>query len=69
MLEHPAITNMERTGWPGGKEPKEPRCPVCGENCEVIYQDLYGVFVGCDVCMKARDAYEIPNCFFDLEDL
>ena len=28
--DHPVIRNMEATGYPDGKYPKYPRCPVCG---------------------------------------
>ena len=37
--DHPVIRNMERTGYPEGKEPTYPHCPVCGEECDTIYKD------------------------------
>lgn len=39
LPDHPVIQNMERTGYPNGKEPEYPRCPICGEECEDIYKD------------------------------
>ena len=36
LPDHPVIQNMERTGYPDGKEPIFPICPVCGEECEEI---------------------------------
>ena len=61
--DHPVIQNMERTGYPDGKEPKYPRCPVCGEECETVYRDRFGTYVGCDICMETKDAWEVPECF------
>ena len=63
LLDHPVIRNMERTGYPDGKEPRYPRCPVCGEECETMYRDHYGAYVGCDVCMETKDAWEVSDCF------
>ena len=40
-----------------------PRCPVCGEECETIYRDRFGTYVGCDICMETKDAWEVPECF------
>lgn len=35
-------------------EPRRPRCPVCGEECEAIY--LIGtVIIGCDMCYNTDD--------------
>lgn len=39
LPDHPVIQNMERTGYPDGKEPTFPICPVCGEECEEIFRD------------------------------
>ena len=61
LPDHPVIRNMERTGYPDGKEPRYPRCPVCGEECATMYRD--GVYVGCDVCMETKDAWEVSDCF------
>ena len=61
LPDHPVIQNMERTGYPDGKEPTFPICPVCGEECEEIFRDLN--IVGCDICIKQSDAWEEPECF------
>ena len=57
------IQNMERTGYPDGKEPTFPICPVCGEECEEIFRDKDLNIVGCDICIKQSDAWEEPECF------
>lgn len=61
--DHPVIRNMEQTGYPDGKEPIYPRCPVCGEECETVYRNIYLDIVGCDVCLESKDAWEMSNCF------
>ena len=66
--DHPVIRNMERTGYPGGKDPVYPRCPVCGEECETIYKDRFGRCVGCDVCMETKDAWDYAPCFDESEE-
>ncbi len=63
--DHPVIRNMERTGYPDGKEPRQPVCPICGAECETMYRECHGVYVGCDVCMRTEDAWEIEYCFPD----
>ncbi len=65
--DHPIIRNCERTGYPDGKEPPAPRCPICGEECETIYRDRSGECVGCDICMEALDAWGVPECFQEKE--
>ncbi|MBP3539353.1 MAG: hypothetical protein J6J62_05870 [Oscillospiraceae bacterium] len=60
---HPAICNTERTGYPSGQELGYPVCPVCGAECETVYKSRYGAYVGCDVCMEARDAWSVDDCF------
>ena len=59
---HPIIRNMERTGYPDGKEPPQPHCPVCGAETDTVYSD--GVNVqGCPECLMTMDAWEEPECF------
>lgn len=60
--DDPIIRNMERTGYPDGKEPAEPRCPVCGALCETIYAYEGSEVVGCDVCLTVKDACDVPEC-------
>lgn len=31
-------------------------CPVCGEECEILYKDVNNEIVGCDQCMRTLDA-------------
>lgn len=61
--DHPIIRNMERTGYPDGKEPAYPRCPICGAECETIYKNSDHDIVGCDACVETMDAWEAPECF------
>ena len=62
LPDNPIIRNMERTGYPDGKEPPQPRCPVCGAETDTVYSD--GVNVqGCPECLMTMDAWEEPECF------
>lgn len=61
--DHPVISNMERTGTPDGKDPTYPHCPACGEECETVYKDRHGAYIGCDVCVTTKDAWEVDLCF------
>lgn len=54
--DHPVIRNCERTGWPDGKEPSQPICPVCGQECERVYADSHSNIVGCDACLTDGEA-------------
>lgn len=54
ILDHPIIRNMEATGYPDGKFPKERRCPVCNsDNCWSLFKDSSGDIVGCDECVTS----------------
>lgn len=58
--DHPAITNTERTGYPDGKEPVPPLCPLCGGECETIYRSKEsGEVMGCDICIERIDPFDI----------
>lgn len=61
--EHPVIQNMMRTGYPDGREPEYPHCPVCGSECETVYMDECRDIVACDVCLREQDAWDVPACF------
>ncbi len=63
ILEHPVIANMERTGYPGGKEPHYPRCPVCGKECAAVHRNRYLEVIGCNACVSTVDAWECDDCF------
>ena len=56
--DHPIIQNMERTGYPDGKEPPAPRCPVCGEEADTFFRDREHAIVGCDNCLHTVDAWD-----------
>ena len=52
--DHPVIANMERTGYPDGREPDHYLCPLCGGECEIIYRRKEDrEIVGCDCCIKS----------------
>lgn len=38
-------------------EPRRPRCPVCGEECETIYRKGNEI-LGCDNCIVKVNAWE-----------
>ena len=62
-IEHGAVTRTLESGYPDGKEPKGPRCPVCDKECETIYFDRDGTNFGCDECIVQQDAGEVDDCF------
>lgn len=35
-----------------------PICPVCGEECDTVYRDRCGDYVGCEHCVESKDAWE-----------
>lgn len=57
--DHPVIRNMELTGYPDGKEPSYPTCPICHEEADTFYVDQDEQIIGCDNCIKIRDAWEM----------
>lgn len=63
LLDHPVIRNLELTGYPDGKEPVYPCCPVCGSECDTIYRNKDLEVVGCGECLTSRDAWEASECF------
>ena len=57
--DHPVIQNMERTGYPDGKEPEWPRCPVCGEEADRFYYSTHEhEYVGCENCLMSQESWE-----------
>lgn len=36
----------------------QPKCPVCGEECETIYLDREGDPCGCEWCTSKVDSWE-----------
>lgn len=51
----PWIRDAEMNGYPS--EPL-PKCPICGEETDTYYVDMAGDVVGCDNCVKAKDAWD-----------
>lgn len=49
--DHPVIANLLRTGYPDGKEPEYPHCPVCdAEEIDTVFVDKDLDIRGCDRC-------------------
>ena len=44
--------------YPTPPEYKVPVCPVCGNETDTLYRDLYGTIVGCDNCVTTIDAWK-----------
>ena len=65
--DHPIIQNMERTGYPDGKEPTYPHCPICGSECDSVYRNKELDIVGCDECITTKDAWDTEECFPEKE--
>ena len=63
LPDHPVVANLIRTGYPDGKEPTYPHCPICGEECETLYKDRSGEVFACDNCVSAQDAWDAEECF------
>lgn len=59
--DHPLIRNLEQTGYPGGKEPAELKCPVCGGTYYEIYRDRDGYIFGCDECVTRKTVYDMAD--------
>ena len=59
--DHPVIQNMERTGYPDGKEPRRKiyLCPSCGLPCHTVYSNMYGEIFACDRCLSSDDAADV----------
>lgn len=51
----PWIREAERDGYPAD-DPVE--CPECGEECDTVYIDPSGYCIGCNRCLRAKDAWE-----------
>ena len=58
LPDAPWIRKAETEGWPFDGPDHEVECPVCGEECETIYADMYGNVFGCDRCIVRQDAWE-----------
>ena len=54
IADAPYIRQAENDGM----EDYEVECPVCERLCETIYETEDGDVVGCDRCIRARDAEE-----------
>lgn len=55
--DHPVIQAMERTGYPDGKEPRMPKCPICGEPCHTVYSSwMTEEIFACNNCLTTDDA-------------
>lgn len=62
--DHPVIRAMEATGYPDGREPEEPICPVCDAECDAVYRRIAdGDALGCECCTSDKDAWDVPECF------
>ena len=59
LPDHPVVQNMERTGYPDGKEPQFPHCPICGCETDTFYKDTnprYGGR-GIKLCPEWAESY------------
>jgi len=62
LPDAPYIQNLRNTGYRDGKDPSYPVCPVCGQECEIVYRDRNREIVGCNACVTDQDAWEVPEC-------
>lgn len=63
MLDDPYIRYAERTGYAPWRNRPQPRCPVCGAECETIYKNDSLDIVGCDECLTGYDAIDEEACY------
>jgi len=66
--DDPYIKFAEQTGYAPWQNVKQPRCPVCGNECEIVYKDSSNEIVGCDECLTGCDATDEEACFPEWED-
>ena len=59
--DHPVIRNMERTGYPDGREPDRPRCPNCGNDEPGEIFELQDGSFRCDACIRTISADDLPE--------
>lgn len=57
-VEHPDISRILQTGLQPDDDGFRPECPVCKQECRVVYVTLDGDVVGCDRCIRVKDAYD-----------
>ena len=53
------MTDPGLLNYPDAPEYEVPHCPVCGQECEVLYRNRYGEVIGCDDCVESVDAWEV----------
>lgn len=58
LPDAPYIREAERFGMPPYDDDPEPTCPICGNECEIIYKDKDGTEFGCEHCIRTTDARE-----------
>lgn len=57
----PDIAETMRTGYPNGY--RVPVCPICGQECTIVYKDASREIVGCDECLLACEADGEEDCY------
>ena len=55
------MTDPGLRDYPDPPDYTVPHCPVCGQECEVLYRNRYGEIIGCDDCIDALDAWEVMD--------
>ena len=60
LPDDPIIRSFEQTGYaPGVQDETPPECPVCGEECDTVYRDIWNNICGCEHCIKSYDAWDV----------
>lgn len=60
-IEHPEVEAASRFGYPC-PEAHRPVCPYCGEESyELYFSTQIGQIVGCEACVKLKDAFELEE--------
>lgn len=66
--DHPAIHEIETTGYPASKGETVLKCPCCGEELSIndyVYTGYNGKIVGCEHCLESHFAENMEEVYND----
>lgn len=61
--DHLDIQWMERNGYTGKTPPRNPICPICGAESDLVYCDNDKNIIGCHACIRTVSAWTRDECF------
>ena len=64
LPDHPVVQNLERTGYPDGKEPRYPSAaPSAARSAKPSTKTDTAHTSAATLCMETKDAWEVEDCF------